>query len=47
MKEDTRSEPARAPRDAPYEPPQVERVIEPDEIAREVQYAAGAVSDFT
>jgi hypothetical protein len=43
MKEDSRSEPAHAPMDAPYEAPQVERVIDSDEIGREVQYAGGAV----
>ena len=46
MKE-TRSEPAQAPMDTPYEPPQVERVIDSDEIGREVQYAGTVpVSDF-
>jgi hypothetical protein len=29
--------------DTPYEPPQVERVIDSDEIGREVQYAGGTV----
>jgi hypothetical protein len=46
MKEDARIDPTPAATEAPYEPPQVERVIDPDEIAREVQYAAVPVSEF-
>lgn len=46
MKE-TRSESPKAPMDTPYEPPKVERVIDSDEIGREVQYAgARPISDF-
>jgi hypothetical protein len=34
--------------DTPYEPPEVERVLDSDEIGREVQYAGGLppISDF-
>ncbi len=38
MKKDTSSEPA-SDRKTEYEPPQVERVMDADELAREVHYA--------
>ena len=39
MKKDARNEPARDLEQPEYEPPQVERVINGDELAREVHYA--------
>jgi hypothetical protein len=42
VKKDTSSEPARD-REPEYEPPQVERVMDADELAREVHYAGDFV----
>jgi hypothetical protein len=39
MENETRNDPAPAPKRPAYDPPQVERVMNADEIAREVHYA--------
>ena len=43
MTMDSRDVPAADPRQSEYEPPQVERVMEADELAREVHYAGDFV----
>jgi len=43
MTMDSRDVPAPDPRQPEYEPPQVERVMEADELAREVHYAGDIV----
>jgi hypothetical protein len=39
MKADPRNAPAQDPKHPEYDPPQVERVIDADDLAREVHYA--------
>lgn len=39
MKEESRKEPAQAPNEAPYAPPQVEEVLDAADLNREVHYA--------
>ena len=39
MTEEIRKEPAQAPTEAPYDPPQVEQVLDAADLMREVHYA--------
>jgi len=43
MTKDSRNEPSPDPKLPEYEAPQVERVMDADELSREVHYAGGVV----
>lgn len=43
MRRDIGNEPTQDPRQPEYEAPQVERVIDADELAREVHYAGNGI----